>query len=426
MTSARTTIGDLISDALGSLGVERVYGAPLGRLHHVALDDNDLALLLADADGRIGHGWGAAFVDGQILHLSCQPGGTATPRTVTSADGALAALGALTGSHVPRTVALHLDLDLDEPLDDYDGAELSTASTESVVVTLSPSLADLSMVAVVGPGVTRGGHGEALAQFAAGAGVGVFNTFGAKGVLRWDSPFHFGTIGLQQLDVELAELAEFDLVITSGLDPDEFGPADLGPLVIQDVAPWQIGALLADWPRAKRTVDDRPQLYSTISEIVTPLYEQQGGAVTPPRAALHLSGAAPAGAVVVADTGVAGYWIARTFPTGHAGSVVVPAIAQPGFAVAAALVAALSGRACLAVTDAPLDAASQTVLDAADRLGAVVAVQIWEPGSTTPDEHVQITSAGFAASATRVDTVGVDDGCLDALVAALGPVTAWT
>jgi hypothetical protein len=52
-------------------------------------------------------------------------------------------------------------------------------------------------------------------------------------------------------------------------------------------------------------------------------------------------------------------------------------------------------------------------------------VQSWEPGSTSPDEQVEMTRAGFAGGAERLDTVGIDESCLERLTDALGPITAW-
>ena len=39
-------------------------------------------------------------------------------------------------------------------------------------------------------------------------GAPVVNTWGAKGVLRWDDPHHAGTAGLQADDFDLAGLAD--------------------------------------------------------------------------------------------------------------------------------------------------------------------------------------------------------------------------
>ena len=74
-------------------------------------------------------------------------------------------------------------------------------------MTLDPSMAALDIVAVVGPGVVRAAAVDGLSDMARKGGIGIVNTWGAKGVERWDSPFHFGTAGLQERDFELAGLA---------------------------------------------------------------------------------------------------------------------------------------------------------------------------------------------------------------------------
>src|SRR4051794_4633091 len=156
--SEPSTVGDALEGRLRQLGVGRVYGLPLGGLHHVDVQDADIAVLLADVDGRIGHidgsgRLGAAVLDGPILHLSSCPGGTAPLQTVSSLDEVLAALAGSPGVDLPGTTALHLDLDLDAPVPSRPsevGGPLRTP-----VLTLDPSLAGLGIVALVGPGVVR-------------------------------------------------------------------------------------------------------------------------------------------------------------------------------------------------------------------------------------------------------------------------------
>jgi thiamine pyrophosphate-dependent acetolactate synthase large subunit-like protein len=155
------------------------------------------------------------------------------------------------------------------------------------------------------------------------------------------------------------------------------------------------------------------------------MYESDATPVTPPRAALHLSGAAPDDGVVVADAGMAGFWLARTFPTGHAGSVIVPALDQPGFAVAAAITCGLAGRPCVSVIDGPPDESTLLMLEVAATLGVPVAVQSWVDGDTSPEEHVEICRRGFGATSGQLDVVGVDAGCFEPLAEALGAITAW-
>ena len=380
------TNGDVIADALGELGVRRVYGSPLGDLPVVDPGDPDLTFLLADTDGRMGTGWGAAFVDGQILHLSSQPGGTARPRTITGIDGLVAALVEAELDAVPRTLAFELDLDLDAPVDE--DLDLSGRPDGGVLVTLPPSLADLAIVAVVGPGVGRG-ETEALAEFAARGGIGVYNTWGAKGVFRWDSPFHYGTIGLQAHDLDLAELGSFDLVIASGLDPDEFGIDALAGFLVQEVAPWQIGALLADWPRAVRSVDNRPPLYGTVASVITPMYEQEsaGTACAP--------SSCRSGARSCRDrcgSRNCGFWIAaRSHRRPRIGGR--PGASSTGFAVAAGIVAGLDGRPCVGrrrpARRCLRGGSRGRSSTRCRRLRAGV-----EPGDTSADDHLHLTRAG--------------------------------
>jgi hypothetical protein len=292
-------------------------------------------------------------------------------------------------------------------------------------------MAELCVIAVVGPGVVRASGLEGLSDMARKGGIGIVNTWGAKGVERWDSPFHFGTAGLQARDFELAGLDSADVVVTSGLDPDESPVEALGSWVVQDVPPAQLGALCHRWP-ASRTLPERPPLYDTIATVVTPLYESDCVPLTAPRAALHLSGALPERGVVVADPGRAGFWIARTFPTSFPGSVCVPATGEAGFAAAAALVCRLEGRPCLAVSDQVggldgLDDTSAAVLELAESLGLGVALQLWGPEGSLDSSaaHVELLADELDTSVVRIDEVPVEVDDTAALERAAGTLIAW-
>ncbi len=96
--------------------MQRHYGAiGVGDLELVEVTHADLALLCADADGRISTGWGAALLDQQLLHLSSQPGGTARPRVVTGVEELVHLLVEAELDRTPRTLAFALDFDLDAP-----------------------------------------------------------------------------------------------------------------------------------------------------------------------------------------------------------------------------------------------------------------------------------------------------------------------
>jgi thiamine pyrophosphate-dependent acetolactate synthase large subunit-like protein len=103
--------------------------------------------------------------------------------------------------------------------------------------------------------------------------VAVVNTWGAKGVFRWDSPHHGGTAGLQARDFELAGLGAVDLLITSGLDPDEVTTKPwTGRAEVRDVAPDALGHLANGWDRpAQEPV--HPALYTELAAVIGPMYE---------------------------------------------------------------------------------------------------------------------------------------------------------
>jgi len=416
-------VGELLVQRLRAVGVERVVGeVALPGLPHLRVDDPDLACLLADADGRVGGGFGAALLAGQLLHLSSQPAGRSPVVPVGSAEELLAALAIVRPGSAPSTLALHLDLDLG---DEVSGELVEPDADRQVVLTLDPSLADLHLAVVVGPGVVRAGAVDGLLSLAGTAGVAVFNSWGAKGVFRWDSPFHGGTIGLQERDVALAGIPDADVVIVSGLDPDELGVEDLDNFTVQEVEPANLATLLARWPRRDAAGVDRPPLYEALAAVVVPAYESGSTPITAARASLQLSGACPEGGVVVADPGPAGFWVARAFPTGIPGSVVVPALDLDGFAAAASLLCALDGRPCLAVTDR-FDPVTEAVMDLAESLGAAATLQVWGergPAGST-GAHVELCAEQLGAGSPRIDDVAVDLSTA-AIEAVAGPIRPW-
>jgi hypothetical protein len=433
------TVADALVARLRALGVGRVHGLPLGDLPHVPVADPDLAVLLADADGRLGHHdgsgrLGAALLAGGVLHLSSAPGGRAPLQTVGSTEELLDALADAPGTGNPATTALHLDLDLAAPAPDGATAVADAHAERVPVLTLDPSMAGLRLLAVVGPGVVRQSALDGLRSFTRAAGAPVLATWGAAGVERWDSPWHVGVGGLQVRDLELAGVTEADVVVASGLDPDELSPKAFGSVPVQEVPPRQLAALCTRWSTTAAPPDvggagARPSLRDALAGVLVPGYESEAVPLHPARAALHLSGALPDRGVAVVDPGAAGLWVARSFPTSVPGALCVPATAEPGFAATSAA-AALEGRPALAVTDAegadhPVTGA---VLDLARALGIGLALQVWRADGPplTAGDHAEL--CGRRATATpagvEVDEVGVDTDP-SPLVEVAGAVVAW-
>lgn len=173
---------------------------------------------------------------------------------------------------------------------------------------------------LVGPGVVDAGCVGGLHAFADRHRCGVVNTWGAKGVFRWDDPRHFGTAGLQAWDFEMAGLGEVDVLVTSGLDPDEVTSAPWnGRAEIIDLAPGDLASF--DGPLPDGSLE-RPPLYTELAAVVGPMYDQPGSA---PARAAALGATLPADGIVVAAPGLVGFWLARTFPTTRPGSILITA-----------------------------------------------------------------------------------------------------
>lgn len=432
------TVEDLLVARLRQLGVRRTYGLAMRGLDHVPVEDPDLAVLLADADGRIGHDdgsgrLGAATLDGPILHLSSAPGGRTPLRTVGSVEDLVDALADPPGMDLPGTLALHLDLDLHAPMPTV--PVLAPEPARVPVLVLDPSLHGLRILVLAGPGVVRTSSHAALRSLMHAAGAPVLATFGAVGLLRWDNPYHAGVGGLQALDLSLGGLDDADLVIATGLDDAEVVPGRLAGLVVQEVPPRQLGAFCAGWTSRTGPPTDRPSVRGALSEVLTRLWETTTAPFPAARAALHLTGALPDRGVVVADPGPAGFWVARGAPTSIPGAVCVPATVESGFAAAAAFVAALDGRAVLAVTDPTGAAADQTlgVVDLARRLDVPLGLQVWGAEGPTRDApaHLRLLEElldgrNGDGGRVRVEPVPVDLEVPDDLIDLAGPVTAWT
>lgn len=430
--AATTTVADVLAGRLRALGVRRTWGLPLGGLAHVPVDDPDLAVLLADADGRLGEvdgagRLGAALLPGGILHLSSAPGGVAPLQTVGSADELLDALADATGLVLPGTTALHLDLPLDEPVGD--GLRPAVGAERVPVLTLSPSLAGLRLVVLAGTGVVRAGAVAGLHALRSTAAATVVLTWGARGAERRDSPYLGGVGGVQDRDLPLAGLDDADVVVATGVDPAELPAGLLDGRVVQEVPPAQLAALCGNWPApAADAVPGRPDGSVSLSAVLQGLFEDAAAPVTGARAALHLAGALPDRGVCVADPGPAGFWVARSFPTSIPGSSCVPATVEPGWAVAAAVVAALEDRPCVAVVDdrggpEPLDPVSAELVGLARAEGLAVRVQAWSPDGPALDAaaHVELLREELAGGGVRVDRVGVRTVPPDELVDLAGP-----
>ena len=193
---------------------------------------------------------------------------------------------------------------------------------------------------------------EGLRALAAAGNLGVANTWGAKGVFNWDSPHHLGTVGLQADDFELLGFGR------RRHDPRDRGRPARARRGLRASRPSATRTRRPRGPRVEYGAD-RPRCRRTTCTRASPRSRSPATSTTRcrciRRAPSASSGSAlHAGGLVTATPGVAGLWVARTFPTpalapGEDRRVVVPPKRWAGDAVRPAVAAARAGRPTVVV-----------------------------------------------------------------------------
>jgi hypothetical protein len=428
------TAGQLLGRVWRAAGGDVVYGEPWPGLDVVEVPPA-VAPTLAAAHRRVRNR--SALVhegDGRFRVA----GGSGAPADHDGPGGARPLLAAAPTELVDALPELARGVDLDatfdptSPTDDVwppaaPGPERWQPPEADVVARIAQAVAP---VVLVGPGVVQAGMVSGFHALAVALSAGTLNTWGAKGVLHWQSRHHWATIGLQARDFELAGLADTDLIVASGLDPlespderwrlapaVELDPRSLAPMAEQVGRPWRPLAV--------------PPLRDRLASVTQAGWARSGSPLHPARATLDLHDALGPGGLVAADPGIAGFWVARTFGTTELGSVLVPADgSSEGFAAACVLVARLHepNRAALAVVDGPPSDEVAAVLDAARRLGVPVAVEAWSAEGERLDQPAHRARAEELARGQRVGvaSVAIDPAPLDEFAAAAGRIIAWT
>ncbi len=262
-----------------------------------------------------------------------------------------------------------------------------------------PDLGDSSTAVVIlaGPEATR--VQPALHALADHVGAPVANTWGAKGIYPWDDPHHMGTCGLQRDDFSLLGFGDFDVVLMVGIDELETRPARSACRRIDSVHPAALDALrAASEPRP--IVRHENELYARMAAIAQPGYVDDSYPRHPARAVMDLKQSLGPTTRVTAQPGLAGLWIARTFATDRVGSVIVPAHDRPGIGAAVGLASAAQGTATVCVVHGPVDDTTAEVKRVAEHHQLPLRLEVWDDD---------------------VDWSRTDD-----LIAAAGPVVAWT
>jgi hypothetical protein len=297
-----------------------------------------------------------------------------------------------------------------------------------------PFVADFVLA---GAGVVVGGYAADLAAFAERTGLGVLNAFTAKGLFRWDSPFHLGTGCLQERDLQLAGAGPDSVVLVVGVDIDECSPAlmaaaglDAVPAAWRSVEPSELAAaaahISASWG-GPPVPPPQPALFKVLWDVAQPLYALEGAPLNPARAASDIATALGADGVVCGEPGPAGWWIGRTVPTTRLGSVALPAAGSAGVAVARALLTSQGGSPALAIVDS-LGPAALALIELGRTLEFPFVVEVWGDAGVplAAAAHRDRITAALALPEVTVIEVPIDYAATDQLVAAAGPLVAWS
>jgi len=435
-----STVVELLSRCLLAVGVRRAFRAEgselptLSGIEVVEVGPPELAVLLADADGRLAAfpspRPGLALLPGRRLRLSSSPGEQVLAEPLLDAEDLPGAIAGWTLDAVHAALELDLDLDLDAPAPPgLEPLALDTSATP--LVRLSPSLAELSILLVVGPGVVRAGQVDGVADAARATGARVVATAGALGVLPLDDPAWRGVVGLQVGDRRLAGLDDADLVIVSGIDPAEATDVVPPDSQILEVEPWHLGLMAHTWTEPSTTsragsVEGRT-LVDGLAALARGGRSSDALPLHPVRALADMVDVLGPEVLVLGDPGPAGLWLCRGLIGRPAGSVVVPSRPVHGFAAAGALIAGLDGRPAVAVVTSPADPATDAVLDLAADLGVDLTCAVWggDGSWATASEHRErLVGARHEGGVQRIGAP-VDLMATTDLIDLAGEVIAW-
>jgi hypothetical protein len=283
-------------------GIDATYGAHFGALEVVPVAGT-AARLFARAHQRV-HGSRAAAHqgDGVFWLPGLQPG----PCLRVEVDSA-EELVAIAATLPSGDVELHVALDPTQPVEE--SALWPQASDDNWLdpsdETVETVRSAATLVVLAGPGVISQMAVPGLHDLAVSAGVGVLNTWGAKGVFDWRSQHHLATIGLQADDFVLSGLGEADLIIATGLDRAE-SPEErwrLAPSLT--IPPGGLAPLAQRCGPGQRTLMSMPPLRTRLAEVTQRGWNVSASPLPPSRVTMHYGECVAAGTLVAADAGSA-------------------------------------------------------------------------------------------------------------------------
>ena len=266
-----------------------------------------------------------------------------------------------------------------------------------------------SPVILAGNGVIRLGASSELRKFAETTGIGVINTFMAKGVVGLDSLYSLFTIGLQAKDLVFRAIYEADLVITVGYDMAEYPPKMWNPdrekkIIHLDFVPAEvdenyrveievIGDLAHALQMLNDSIHDNPFSIDTtrqhavrhemMKEFSAYEDDETTGPMRPQKILSDVRKALGPGDILLSDVGAHKMWVARHYQCYEPNTCLIPnGFASMGFALPGTISASLidNTRKVMAIAGDGGFLMNVQEMETARRLDSDIVVMVWEDG----------------------------------------------
>ncbi len=262
-------------------------------------------------------------------------------------------------------------------------------------------------IILAGNGCIRRRASKRLRRFCELTGIGVVNTFMAKGCVDMDADYCLYTVGLQAKDVVSCAIDAADLVITLGYDMVEYHPhlwnsGGNKTIIHADFLPAEIDAeynpkieLIGDlahtlWMLSERVettslTHDNSQQLSTREhmgkELALHKDDDTEGKIRPQKVLWDAREVMGAEDILLSDVGAHKMWIARHYQCHEPNTCLIPnGFCSMGFALPGAIAASLvhPGRRIMAVCGDAGFMMNVQEMETAKRLHCNITVMVWE------------------------------------------------
>ena len=261
-------------------------------------------------------------------------------------------------------------------------------------------------IILAGNGCVRHGDSKQLTQFAEKSGIGVLNTFMAKGCISMDSPQCLYTIGLGTKDITTCAIDAADLVISIGFDIVEYHPVLWNPngaksVVHIDFCPAEIDENYHPEVEAVGDVDHSLQQLNVLLDkdpftincqqqqgvrrdmhkVFTEHQNDSGSPIKPQKVLFDTRSVVDADGIVLSDVGAHKMWIARHYQCYLPNTCLIPnGFCSMGFALPGAIAASLvhPDRHILAISGDAGFLMNVQEMETAKRLNSKITCLVWE------------------------------------------------